>query len=225
MKISVIIPTLNESASLANTIARISGNSPYEILVSDGGSSDDTLKIARQAGARVILSQRGRAKQMNAAADEAVGDVLLFLHADTTLDPAGYRQMCGALRQAELIGGAFSLQLESDKPFLRIVSRLATWRSKYLNLVYGDQAIFVRKDIFHEAGGFPNLPICEDLSFFRLLTKTGKTVILDERAYTSPRRWISEGAAHTTFRNIVIAVMFLLGFHPKIMARWYRVVR
>ena len=225
MKISVIIPTLNESSALANTIAKMRENSPCEILVGDGGSADGTLAIARQSGARVIHSKRGRADQMNAAANEAVGDLLLFLHADTVLDPAGYRQMKEAMSRRNLAGGAFGLQLDSDKTSLKVISQLATWRSKYCNLVYGDQAIFVRKNIFQEMGGYPTLPICEDLAFFRALQKKGKTVILSEKAHTSPRRWLSEGTAYTTFRNILIATMFLLGFPPKIMARWYRVVR
>ena len=225
MKISVIIPTLNESAVLANTIGKIRQCSPYEILVGDGGSADDTPDIARQSGARVIHSKTGRASQMNAAANEAVGDLLLFLHADTFLDPAGYRKMSKVMSHGNLVGGAFSFQLDSDKIFLRVISRLATWRSRYFNLVYGDQAIFVRKDIFRETGGYPPLPICEDLDFFRILKKRGKVVILDEKAYTSPRRWLSEGAVFTTFCNIVIAALFLFGFPPKTLARWRRAVR
>ena len=225
MKVSVIIPTLNESSGLANTIAKMRENSPCEILVGDGGSDDGTLAIARQSGARVIHSQRGRARQMNAAANEAVGDLLLFLHADTVLDPAGYRKMRETMRRNNLVGGAFGLQLDSDKTSLKVISQLATWRSKYCNLVYGDQAIFVRKDIFREMGGYPTLPICEDLAFFRALQKKGRTMVLREKARTSPRRWLSEGTAYTTFRNIAIAIMFLLGFPPKIMARWYRSVR
>lgn len=225
LKISVIIPTLNESAALANTLAKIREHCPHEILVGDGGSDDGTVEIARRMGARVIHCKRGRANQMNAAAGEAEGELLLFLHADTFLDPAGYRKMCGAMSGDRLAGGAFSLQLDSGKVFLRVISQLATWRSRYFNLVYGDQAIFVRKDIFRETGGYSPLPICEDLDFFRKMRKKGKTVILDEKARTSPRRWISEGAAYTTFRNIAIAAMFLLGFPPKTLARWYRVVR
>jgi cellulose synthase/poly-beta-1,6-N-acetylglucosamine synthase-like glycosyltransferase len=162
---------------------------------------------------------------MNTAAQKAEGDWLLFLHADTSLEPKGYLKMCKAMDNNGIVGGAFSLQLDSDKTLLKVISRLATWRSRYLNLVYGDQAIFVRKDIFHEIGEFPNLPICEDLEFYRLLVKSGKTIVLKEKAFTSARRWHSEGAVFTTGRNILIAIMFMLGFSPKIMARWYGVVR
>ena len=225
MNISVIIPTLNESATLADTIAKIREFSPLEILVGDGGSVDETVAIAELSGANVVKSGKGRAKQMNTAAQKAVGDWLLFLHADTSLEPKGFLKMCKVMDNNGIVGGAFSLQLDSDQTLLKVISRLATWRSRYLNLVYGDQAIFVRKDKFHEIGEFPNLPICEDLEFYRLLVKSGKTVVLKEKAFTSARRWNSEGYVFTTGRNILIAVMFMLGFSPKIMARWYGVVR
>lgn len=225
MKISVIIPTLNESKTLESVLQKIQRCSPHEILVSDGGSADDTLDIARRSGARIISSPRGRADQMNSAAREASGDVLLFLHADTFLESEGYRKIAEVMRDSAMAGGAFSLQLQSGKLSLRIISRLATLRSRYLNLVYGDQAIFARREAFLKAGGYSPLPICEDLDFYRKLRRCGKTVLLEEKSHTSPRRWISEGVAYTTLRNIVIATLFLLGFPPQIMARWYRVIR
>lgn len=225
MKVSVIIPTLNESSTLAATIAHVREFSPFEILVSDGGSTDNTVKIANLSGAHVLQCEKGRARQMNAAAQEAEGDLLLFLHADTSLDSAGYRKMCKSMDDNGIVGGAFSLQLDSDRTFFKVISCLATWRSRFLNLVYGDQAIFVRKKTFHEIGEFPNLQICEDLEFFRILVKNGKTVVLKEKAYTSTRRWLSGGTIFTTCRNVLIAIMFMIGFPPKTMARWYGVVR
>jgi len=225
LKVSVIIPTLNESATLADTIAKVRDFSPFEILVGDGGSTDDTVAIAKLSGAKVIQCEKGRARQLNNTAQQAKGDLLLFLHADTHLDQAGYKKMCKKMDDIKIIGGAFSLKLDSNRLFFKVISVFATWRSHFLNLVYGDQAIFVRKKAFHDIGNFPNLPICEDLEFFCLLAKNGKTVLLKEKAYTSARRWLSEGPLFTTCRNIIIAVLFMVGFPPKILANWYGVVR
>ena len=119
------------------------------------------------------------------------------------------------------LGGAFSLQIDSPLPALKRISRWANWRSRYLNLVYGDQAIFVRREVFHELKGFTLLPICEDLDFFRRLSKKGPVVLLKEKAFTSPRRWLAEGIGFTTLRNIAIASLFLIGFSPATLSRWY----
>ena len=122
-------------------------------------------------------------------------------------------------------GGAFSLQIESEKTSLKVISLLATWRAKYLNLVYGDQTIFVRTNIFQNMGGFSPLPICEDLDFFRRLSKQGKIILLEEKTHTSARRWKAEGILYTTLRNITIGSLFLLGFSPQILSKWYSAIR
>ncbi|KMP10995.1 hypothetical protein UR09_04650 [Candidatus Nitromaritima sp. SCGC AAA799-A02] len=136
-----------------------------------------------------------------------------------------HHKMIKTMRSGEHVGGAFGLTIESDKLFLKLISALATWRAKYLNLVYGDQAIFVRATVFRELGGFSPLPICEDLDFFRRLSRRGKVVLLEEKALTSGRRWRKEGILFTTLRNIAIATLFLLGFPPRILTKWYLVIR
>lgn len=225
MKVSVIIPTLNEALILNQTLAEINRRSPYEVIVADGGSLDGTLEIAETFGSRIVASPLGRALQMNAAAKTATGDVLLFLHADSRVDAKSYRKMTDVMKQGNPLGGAFSLAIESKKPSLRLISILATLRSKYLNLVYGDQAIFVKTGVFREMGGFAAIPICEDLDFFRRLRKKGPIVLLEEKAFTSARRWRTEGIFFTTLRNMVIAGLFLLGFPPRVLGKWYMVVR
>jgi hypothetical protein len=162
---------------------------------------------------------------MNVAAQMAGGEILIFLHADSFIKPRGYNKMINIMQNENIVGGAFSLGIDSDIMPLKIIARLATWRSKYLHLVYGDQAIFVRSSIFKKIGGFSHLPICEDLDFFRKLRKTGNTLILDEEILTSARRWVNEGVLFTTLRNIAIAGLFLLGFSPKVLSRWYASVR
>ncbi|NIQ02320.1 MAG: glycosyltransferase [Nitrospinaceae bacterium] len=222
LKISVIIPTLNEAALLPATLTQVKQHRPFEIIIGDGGSEDDTTEIARRHQVPVVTSARGRAAQMNAAAREARGDLLLFLHADSQIGPRAYQKMLSTMSRGEHVGGAFSLEIHSPKPSLKTISRLATLRSRYLNLVYGDQGIFVRPDVFREMSGFSSLPICEDLDFFRRLRKRGPVVVLREKMRTSARRWLAEGIAFTTARNIAIALLFLMGFSPDRLSRWYQ---
>ncbi|TDJ51004.1 MAG: glycosyltransferase [Nitrospina sp.] len=221
MKTSIIIPTFNESLLLADTLARVQQHDPYEVIVGDGGSADDTVAIARQMGARVVASACGRAVQMNAAARSATGDLLVFLHADSHIDSSGYKKMVDTMSRENYVGGAFSLHIQSDLSSMKTISRLATWRSRHLHLAYGDQAIFVRAEAFQALNGFSPLPICEDLDFFLKLKKHGRVIILKEKAVTSARRWLKEGVAFTTARNILITTLFLLGFPPARLSKWY----
>lgn len=222
MKTSIIIPTLNEAGIIEKTLIHARRHEPHEIIISDGGSRDNTLAIAKKYGTRVVTGQRGRAAQMNAAALEATGDVLVFLHADSTIEPSGYEKMAAMMQNGDLAGGAFSLAIESDKTSLMLISTLATWRAKYLQLAYGDQAIFVRNSVFKKIGGYSPIPICEDLDFYRKLRKSGNTVILDETVVTSARRWLDDGILLTTFRNILIATLFLIGCSPHSLSQWDR---
>ncbi|MFQ5672816.1 MAG: TIGR04283 family arsenosugar biosynthesis glycosyltransferase [Nitrospinales bacterium] len=225
VQVSVIIPTLNEAAVLARTLETIEKYNPCEIIIGDGGSEDGTLDIAGKFNARVVPSPPGRALQMNAAAGRARGDTLLFLHADSTMEHDGYRRMIRLMSEARTVGGAFSLRIQSPRWSLRLISRVATLRAKYLRIVYGDQAIFVRGETFRRMGGFSPIPICEDMDFFNRLKKEGKTVILEEKTTTSPRRWQAEGVLYTTLRNWLIAGLFLLGFPPRILSKWYLAIR
>ncbi|UCD10872.1 MAG: TIGR04283 family arsenosugar biosynthesis glycosyltransferase [Nitrospinaceae bacterium] len=225
LKISVVIPTLNEAKALPESLKAVHCHRPHEVIVADGGSDDGTQDIARRAGCRVVCSPPGRAAQMNAGALAASGEVVLFLHADSRVSEKCFTKMAQAMNRDDRVGGAFSLSIESDLWSLRLISTLATLRSRYLHLVYGDQAIFVRARAFHELGGFSPLPICEDLDFFRRLKNHGPVVLLREKTVTSARRWRAEGVFFTTARNIAIASLFLLGCSPKILSRWYLVIR
>ena len=225
LKISVIVPTLNEASILEDSLRAISGLNPHEIIVVDGKSTDSTFLVARRMANLVITSKPGRAYQMNAGAKKATGDLLLFMHVDNKLSFESFKKMKKTMLLTESNGGAFTLQIESNKASLKIISILATWRAKHLNLVYGDQTIFVRADTFQEMGGFSPLPICEDLDFFRRLSRQGKTVLLKEKTHTSARRWKTEGVFYTTLRNVTIGSLFLLGFSPQTLSKWYSVVR
>ena len=176
-------------------------------------------------GVRVVDSACGRAIQMNAAAQEATGDLLMFLHADSHIESSGYKKMVDTMSRENYVGGAFSLHIQSDLPSIKTISRLATLRSRHLNLAYGDQAIFVRAEVFRALNGFSPLPICEDLDFFLKLKKHGRVVILKEKAVTSARRWMKEGVTFTTTRNIAIATLFLLGNFRRVTIGQRRLAR
>ena len=221
MKVSIIVPTLNEELVLENTLTHIQQLSPHELIVSDGGSNDYTYRIADRFSHRVITGSAGRALQMNAGANEATGDLLLFLHADSRIEPESYRKMLECMENPKWIGGAFTLCIESGKWSLKLIALLANIRSKYFGLAYGDQGFFVRKEVFNDMNGFSPIPICEDLDFYYRLRKKGSVILLKEKAHTSPRRWINEGIFFTTARNFFIAVLFGLGFPPHILTKWY----
>jgi rSAM/selenodomain-associated transferase 2 len=225
LKISIIIPTLEEAQGIENSLSRACALNPHEIIVADGGSQDDTRKIARNFTSHIVQSAPGRALQMNTGAQIASGDILLFLHADSHLSEASYNRMLEVMLDNETVGGAFSLTIDSGAKSLQWISALATLRSRKLNLVYGDQAFFVRKKVFNEMGGYALLPICEDLEFFQRLRKTGRVTLLEEKTITSARRWQQEGIWFTTLRNGLIATLFLMGFSPKRLSKWYGIIR
>mgnify|MGYP000338988424 FL=1 len=221
MKVSIIVPTLNEELVLEKILTQFQQLSPHELIVSDGGSDDDTRNIAGRFSHRVITGSAGRALQMNVGADEATGDILLFLHADSRIEPESYRKMLECMENPKWIGGAFTLCIESGKWSLKLIALLANIRSKYFGLAYGDQGFFVRKEVFNDMNGFSPIPICEDLDFYYRLRKKGSVILLKEKAHTSPRRWINEGIFFTTARNFFIAALFGLGFPPHILTKWY----
>ncbi len=217
--ISVIIPTLNEADNITRTLARIGNN--MEIIIVDGGSADKTAELAAGFRAKVLSGSPGRAKQMNMGAMEAKGGILLFLHADTLL-PEGFEEIIlRIIKQPGIAAGAFRLAIDSPQRGLRIIERLANWRSRYLQTPYGDQAIFVKTELFHKLGGFPEIPIMEDLEFIRQLRKAGRISIASVPVITSARRWHKLGIWKTTLINQIAIVTYFLGIPPAAIARWY----
>ena len=219
--ISVIIPTLNEARTIGSTIADLKKGRSTEIIVVDGGSQDETIKIAKSRGARVLTSAPCKATQMNAGAAEAAGNVLLFLHADTRLPENFENRVLAALARDEICAGAFSLGIDSDAAGFRFIERVANWRSRFLQMPYGDQALFVSRHIFHEIGGYPDYPIMEDFELVRRLKRKGKIAILPETVRTSPRRWLNFGFFKTGLLNQLIVVAYYLGVSPHSLSQWY----
>lgn len=229
-KISIIIPVLNEATTIQQTLIRIQQTTDVEVIVVDGGSRDQTIAIANHLSKslasvlpiQVISAAAGRAHQMNAGAAVARGDILLFLHADTCLPPKFDTLLLWALQNSDTIAGAFELQIDAKLPGLRLIEKLVNMRSHFLSMPYGDQAIFMKSTIFHEIGGFPNLPIMEDFELMLSLRKLGRIAILPAPVLTSGRRWQKLGVVKTTLLNQLIIMGYFVGISPLKLVRWYR---
>ncbi|MDH3975598.1 MAG: TIGR04283 family arsenosugar biosynthesis glycosyltransferase [Deltaproteobacteria bacterium] len=223
--ISVVIPALNEEGSIEATLEAAKNAATVEVIVADGGSSDNTAEICRSCGVRVINSPPGRGPQMNAGAKASKGDIILFLHADTLL-PSGYDgTVRAALIDKNTVGGTFSFALSRSSRVFSLITFMVNLRSKLMGLPYGDQAIFVRRSEFEKLGGFNPVPIMEDVAFIRALKKLGKIKIVDDAVITSSRRWEKEGWLKTTVRNQVLLYLYLLGVSPERLYRFYKAVR
>lgn len=221
-RISIIIPVLNEVRNIKQALASTQPSTNVEVIVVDGGSNDGTAEIAELLGVKLISAPRGRAAQMNAGTLAATGDILLFLHADTRL-PAGFDIMVRTvLQQRGVMAGAFALRIDAPLWSLRLVEWGVNWRSHLLQMPYGDQAIFVTKEIFHEIGKFPEFPIMEDFELMRQLRRTGRITIIPVPILTSARRWLKNGVFKTTLTNQIIIVAYLVGVSPKRIISWFR---
>lgn len=225
--ISVIIPTLNEEKTLPLTLSKIQATTNLattnlEVIVVDGGSLDATVQIAESLQAKVVSSTAGRSQQMNLGAEVARGDILLFLHADTYLPTKFDHWIRQTLQHPDVIAGAFELNIDGTSPGLRIVEWGVNLRSRLFQLPYGDQAIFLRSAIFHEMGGFPDLPIMEDFEFIQRLRRQGKIAIAPAAVLTSGRRWQKLNICRTTLVNQLIILGYLLKVPPARLAHWYR---
>ncbi len=220
--ISIIVVTLNEEAVLSKTLQGINLDDSIELIVVDGGSSDATLKIARECGAKTISGPRGRGAQLNQGARASKGDILLFLHADTLL-PADFASFVRQTVEQKGCGaGAFSLGIDCDAPSLKMISYLANIRSRLFSMPYGDQAIFVRSSLFRKLGGYPEAPIMEDFIFIEKAQKLGKIITLSQQVLTSSRRWKNMGVIRTTLLNQIIVIGYKCGVHLATLAKWYQ---
>jgi rSAM/selenodomain-associated transferase 2 len=221
MNISVIVPVLNEEKSIAATLRALRTLTPYEITVVDGGSDDRTAEIARQSGVTVMSSERGRARQMNRGAGQARGDVLLFLHADTRLPPTAFADIRTALTDPRYVGGRFDVESEGEHWILPMVARLISYRSRVTKVGTGDQALFVRREVFARLGGFPDISLMEDIAFCRALKKNGAVACLRSRVITSARRWEADGVWRTIFRMWTLKLLYFAGVSPLRLKQFY----
>jgi len=226
MKLSIIVPMLNEEAAIASTLRALRTGSPEgEIIAVDGGSGDRSIEIARPLCDLLIEAPRGRAAQMNAGAVQATGEVLAFVHADTIVPRTFAADIEAAIADPHIVGGRFDLRLDDGHALCVLIGALISLRSRVSRTATGDQAIFVRRHVFQTLGGFPDLPICEDLEFARRLKRTGKIACLRSRVITSARRWRKAGIIRTVARMWLIRGAYLAGVPPAKLARGYCDIR
>jgi hypothetical protein len=219
--ISVVIPTLNEAAQIADRVFELRAVSGIEVIVVDGGSADGTLDRALAAGARAYSSPPGRARQMNLGAAMALSPILLFLHADTRLPADFAESVRWTLSLEGVVAGAFELRIESAGRGLRLIERLANARSRRLQMPYGDQALFLTAEAFRQSGRFPEIPLMEDFNFVRRLKRRGRIAIVPAPVLTSARRWMQRGVFRQTCLNQALICGCLLGVSPDRLARWH----
>lgn len=221
--LSIIVPTLNEAGCITSLLNRLQPlrTAGHEVIVVDGGSSDATPRLAATLADRVITTAAGRARQMNAGADAAGNDVLWFMHADTGLPDGAAQQVIDAMRDGGW--GRFDVRLSGSDIRLRVVERLMNWRSRVTGIATGDQAIFVSRDLFASVGGFPAIPLMEDVAISRLLRKRQPPVCLrTPQLVTSSRRWERDGVISTIFLMWRLRLAYALGASPDALARRYR---
>ena len=227
MRLSVILPVLDEERVIGARLDELRALGVDEIIVADGGSRDATCAIVTSSSpsVRLVSAPRGRALQMNAGAALATGDVLLFLHADVSLPADARAHIERALDSCTVVGGAFRTWTVADRPTrLGPLLHLADLRSRLSSLPYGDQAIFVRAPVFRAIGGFPAIPLMEDLAFSRRLRERGRVRVVPARVRVSGRRFIERPVLYTLIVNIY-PTLYRLGVPPSLLARFYRAVR
>ena len=217
---------LNEAESIAATLGALRAGAPQaEIIVVDGGSVDGSQQAATALCDRLIEAPRGRAGQLNAGASRAGGQVLAFVHADTIVPATFAADIEAAMRNPALVGGRFDLALDAPGLPYRLIGWLISLRSRLSRTGTGDQAIFVRREVFERLGGFPQIDICEDLDFARHLKRAGAVACLRTRVVTSARRWQRAGLIRTVARMWTIRLSYLAGVSPARLRRWYVDVR
>ncbi|HEV2444661.1 MAG TPA: TIGR04283 family arsenosugar biosynthesis glycosyltransferase, partial [Candidatus Sulfopaludibacter sp.] len=220
--VSVIVPALNEGQGIGATVTSARDGLARQIIVVDGGSSDETSKRARENGAVVLASSPGRARQMNAGAVKAHGDVLLFLHGDTILPPGYSAAVLEYLKRPGIAAGAFRFGVAESFPGRRLLELGANLRSHWLQRPYGDQALFLRRSLFEELGGFADLPILEDYELVGRLKRQGRVALLPIAALTSGRRWRRLGLVRVSLINLWMIIGYHLGWPPTRLASFYR---
>lgn len=235
MTIAVVIPTLNEETVIAHTVRRTAGLGFDEIVVVDGGSRDRTQAIVKACSCESLQQARGkihlliappsRARQLNQGAKACRSDVLLFLHADTSLPATARESIEAALADTDVGGGRFDVEFDNTSGWSRTISRFMNARSRLTGIATGDQGLFVRRTVFEQLGGFPDIPLMEDVEFSRRLKRHGATAALKEKVTTSFRRWERQGPLRTILLMWTLRFLYWLGVSPHRLHGFYAAIR
>lgn len=219
MKISVVIPALNEESHLEKTLQSITKQEgDYEFFVVDGGSSDNTVTIAKRY-TTVINSLCGRAIQMNTGAKACSGDILLFLHADTILPDCAFREIRKRMKDVSVAGGSFYIAFDADTFILKGVSFITRFNFRLFH--FGDQGIFVRRTVFQTLQGYKEMPIMEDYDFYKRLGKQGKVILIRMPVISSARRFIRKGVIRQLLMNKLVVLAYWAGVDIQTIKRFY----
>jgi rSAM/selenodomain-associated transferase 2 len=235
MPISVIIPTLNEERTIMTTLAHTAALGFDELIVVDGGSLDQTPVLVEsyrrraqspaQSPVRLVTAPGGRARQMNEGAKASGGEILLFLHADTQLPGDAKTIIDTTLADQRMVGGRFDVRFDRPSMWGTIISRMMNWRSRLSGIATGDQALFVRRPVFEQMGGFADMPLMEDIEFSRRLKRVGATAALTATVTTSFRRWERHGPLRTILLMWALRFLYWIGISPSHLLEWYKAVR
>lgn len=223
MKLSIIIPTLNEAAQIVDTLKPLQPlrQRGHEVIIVDGWSDDDTLDLAQPWADKTLRAKPGRAHQMNAGAAQASGDILLFLHADTVLPENADHLIFDNIGVSGRMWGRFDVRLSGAHPLLRVVEFMMNWRSRLSGIATGDQTMFISRETFEDVDGFPEIPLMEDIALSRILKVTGGPLCLPQTVITSSRRWEYQGILKTIFLMWRLRLAFFFGANPQRLATAY----
>jgi rSAM/selenodomain-associated transferase 2 len=226
VKFSTIVPAFHESDKINSLVEHLQGlesSQDAEIIVVDGNPNGDTIQAIGSDRVKKMVAPKGRARQMNAGASLAKGEILIFLHADTELPPNALKTINSAMAQKGYVGGAFELDIDSHKIEYKILVRWASLRCRLTRIPYGDQAIFIKRHYFNALGGYRDIALMEDVELMRRIKRRGdKIFIVPEKVRTSPRRWEQEGFVYVNVRNAFLFTSYILGVSPLKLASFYK---
>lgn len=224
-KLSIIVPVLHETEAVnpfIEHIRKVGKGEDYEIIVVDGSPEKNTIIAIKDRDVIKKTSPKGRARQMNAGAAVARGEILLFLHVDTKLPLNAFKKIREVLENSRYVGGAFDLELDTQRRSLRFIAWTARIRVRFTEIPYGDQAIFLRKDYFNDIGYYRDIPLMEDVELMKRIKRLGgKIYIIKDPVRSSPRKWLQDGIFYTSFRNHIIRLLYFLGVSPNKLVKLY----